>query len=134
MKNLYDVNIIGTNAAGKYKWKILSFLFKRRNICQIINPQFTKVNDHNDYNPDHYYNIFFPGFVVDTCGPPKIQNTMMNQTVVPGEYAHFKCQVCMMMRRRSRMMMMVILVMVLMMMNLDIDFEKRLYQSDRIKF
>jgi hypothetical protein len=38
-------------------------------------------------------NIFFPGFAVDTCGPPKIQNTMMNQTVVPGEYAHFKCQV-----------------------------------------
>ena len=30
---------------------------------------------------------------VDTCRPPKIQNTMMNQTVVPGEYAHFKCQV-----------------------------------------
>jgi hypothetical protein len=30
---------------------------------------------------------------IDTCGPPKIQNTMMNQTVVPGEYAHFKCQV-----------------------------------------
>ena len=37
--------------------------------------------------------IFFPGFAVDTCGPPKIQNTMMNQTVVPGEFAHFKCQV-----------------------------------------
>jgi len=30
---------------------------------------------------------------IDTCGPPKIQNTMMNQTVVPGDYAHFKCQV-----------------------------------------
>lgn len=30
---------------------------------------------------------------IDTCGPPKIQNTMMNQTKLPGEYAHFKCQV-----------------------------------------
>ena len=37
--------------------------------------------------------FLFSDFVVDTCGPPKIQNTMMNQTVVPGEYAHFKCQV-----------------------------------------
>lgn len=30
---------------------------------------------------------------IDTCGPPKIQNTMMNQTKHPGEYAHFKCQI-----------------------------------------
>ena len=30
---------------------------------------------------------------VETCGPPQIQNTMMNQTKYPGESAHFKCQV-----------------------------------------
>ena len=94
LKNWYDVNIISTNGVGKYKWKVKSFLFRRRNICQIINPQFTKVNGHSDciFLPTIIIS-FFPGFVVDTCGPPKIQNTMMNQTVVPGEYAHFKCQV-----------------------------------------
>ena len=32
-------------------------------------------------------------FVVDTCGPPQIQNTMMNQTKYPGESAYFRCQV-----------------------------------------
>ena len=32
-------------------------------------------------------------FSVETCGPPQIQNTMMNQTKYPGESAHFRCQV-----------------------------------------
>ena len=31
--------------------------------------------------------------LVDTCGPPEIQNAMMNQTVRPGEQAEFRCQV-----------------------------------------
>eukprot|EP00090_Calanus_glacialis_P005245 TRINITY_DN14063_c0_g1_i1.p1 TRINITY_DN14063_c0_g1~~TRINITY_DN14063_c0_g1_i1.p1 ORF type:complete len:173 (-),score=31.25 TRINITY_DN14063_c0_g1_i1:625-1143(-) len=30
---------------------------------------------------------------MDTCGPPQIQNTMMNQTKYPGEPAYFKCQI-----------------------------------------
>ena len=67
-------------------------------------------------------NIFFPGFAVDTCGPPKIQNTMMNQTVVPGEYAHFKCQVIMM---EIMVMMTTMMTMLIMMMMIrEIDFDK----------
>lgn len=30
---------------------------------------------------------------IKTCGPPQIQNAMMNQTVRPGEQASFKCQI-----------------------------------------
>ena len=30
---------------------------------------------------------------METCGPPQIQNTMMNQTKYPGESAYFRCQV-----------------------------------------
>ena len=31
--------------------------------------------------------------LVETCGPPQIQNTMLNQTKNPGESVHFRCQV-----------------------------------------
>ena len=41
-----------------------------------------------------FWSLFdYSCFSVDTCGPPQIQNTMMNQTKYPGEPAYFKCQV-----------------------------------------
>merc|ERR1712079_450573 len=33
------------------------------------------------------------GFEIETCGPPQIQNTMLNQTRNPGESVHFRCQI-----------------------------------------
>jgi len=32
-------------------------------------------------------------FEIETCGPPQIQNTMLNQTKNPGEPAYFTCQI-----------------------------------------
>jgi len=32
-------------------------------------------------------------FEIETCGPPQIQNTMLNQTKKPGEPAYFRCQI-----------------------------------------
>jgi len=32
-------------------------------------------------------------FEIETCGPPQIQNTMLNQTKNPGESVYFKCQI-----------------------------------------
>jgi len=32
-------------------------------------------------------------FEIETCGPPQIQNTMLNQTKNPGEPAYFRCQI-----------------------------------------
>eukprot|EP00090_Calanus_glacialis_P001710 TRINITY_DN11240_c0_g1_i2.p1 TRINITY_DN11240_c0_g1~~TRINITY_DN11240_c0_g1_i2.p1 ORF type:complete len:142 (-),score=35.50 TRINITY_DN11240_c0_g1_i2:362-787(-) len=32
-------------------------------------------------------------FEIETCGPPQIQNTMLNQTKSPGEPAYFQCQI-----------------------------------------
>ena len=37
-----------------------------------------------------YYDDYDP---VNTCGPPQIQNTMMNVTVTEGQEATFKCLV-----------------------------------------
>jgi len=37
--------------------------------------------------------IFEKVWKMETCGPPEIQNTMMNQTKYPGESASFKCQI-----------------------------------------
>jgi len=32
-------------------------------------------------------------FEIETCGPPQIQNTMLNQTRNPGESVYFRCQI-----------------------------------------
>jgi len=32
-------------------------------------------------------------FEIETCGPPQIQNTMLNQTRNPGESVNFRCQI-----------------------------------------
>lgn len=32
-------------------------------------------------------------FEIETCGPPQIQNTMLNQTRRPGDSVHFRCQI-----------------------------------------
>lgn len=37
--------------------------------------------------------LFEKVWQMDTCGPPQIQNTMMNQTKYPGESAFFRCQI-----------------------------------------
>lgn len=42
--------------------------------------------------PSHQ-SLFEKVWKMETCGPPQIQNTMMNQTKYPGESAHFRCQI-----------------------------------------
>jgi len=37
--------------------------------------------------------LFDKVWKMETCGPPQIQNTMMNQTKYPGESAFFRCQI-----------------------------------------
>jgi len=32
-------------------------------------------------------------FEIETCGPPQIQNTMLNQTKNPGDSVYFRCQI-----------------------------------------
>ena len=55
---------------------------------------------------------------VNTCGPPQIQNTMMNVTVKEGQEATFKCMVRFLIVKM--MIKMVMMMMMMMMMNVTI--------------